>query len=43
VRRGELWLFSEAHYDAVKGDRWPLTFSNLFDAADALGLPEAAK
>ncbi len=43
VRRGELWLFSEAHYDAVKGDRWPLTFGNLFDAADALSAQRAAK
>ncbi len=43
VRRGQLWLFSEAHYDAVKGDRWPLTFDNVFAAADALAVQEAAK
>lgn len=43
VRRGQLWLFSEAHYDAVKGDRWPLTFSNVFAAVDALSQAEAAE
>lgn len=36
VRRGQLWLFSESQYDAVKGSRWPLTFSDIFDAADGL-------
>lgn len=41
VRRGERWLFSEAHYDAVRGDRWPLTFADVFAAADALSKPEA--
>jgi hypothetical protein len=43
VRRGERWLFSEARYDAVQGDRWPLTLSDVFDAADALSKPEAAQ
>ena len=37
VQRGQLWLFSEARYDAVKGDRWPLSFSNIFDAVDRHG------
>lgn len=36
VQRGRLWLFSEAHYAAVKGDRWPLTLSSLFEAVDEL-------
>lgn len=36
VRRGQLWLFSEAQYDAVKGSRWPLTVADIFDAADSL-------
>lgn len=42
VRRGQLWLFSEAHYDMVRGSRWPLTFSDIFDAADALPAERAA-
>mgnify|MGYP001764933687 CR=1 FL=1 len=36
VRRGELWLFSEARYDALRSDRWPLNVSDIFDTADAL-------
>lgn len=43
VRRGQIWLFSEARYAAVKGDRWPLTFENVFAAADALGPQKAAQ
>lgn len=43
VRRGELWLFSEAHYDAVRGDRWPLNFADVFAAVDALAGQEAAE
>lgn len=35
VRRGELWLFSEARYDALRSDRWPLDFSGILEAADA--------
>ncbi len=30
VRRGALWLFSEAHYD-IRADRWPLTREVLED------------
>ena len=31
VRRGKVWLFSEARYDTLKGARWPLTFDEIFD------------
>ena len=30
VRRGHLWLFSEAHYD-IRADRWPVTREMLED------------
>jgi hypothetical protein len=30
VRRGDAWLFSEAHY-AIKADRWPVTKETLLD------------
>ena len=30
VRRGDRWLFSEAHYQ-MKADRWPVTRENLLD------------
>jgi hypothetical protein len=30
VRRGDVWLFSEAHY-AIKADSWPVTKETLLD------------
>lgn len=33
VRRGRHWLFSEARYEALQGDRWPLTFGEIFAPA----------
>ena len=33
VRRGDRWLFSEAHYP-IRADRWPLAESELFPDAD---------
>lgn len=36
VRRGRLWLFSEAHYDNLQASRWPLTTSDIFDHAKAI-------
>jgi hypothetical protein len=30
VRRGQLWLFSEAQYDIIKADRWPLSDADMF-------------
>ena len=34
VRRGQLWLFSEAHY-TLTADRWPMTEDQLFAQIDA--------
>ena len=34
VRRGQLWLFSEAHYDALQATRWPLGEADLFAHVD---------
>lgn len=31
VRRGDRWLFSEAHY-AIKADRWPFDDATIFSA-----------
>ena len=41
VRRGQLWLFSEAHYDALQATRWPLDASDFFAGADGPGRPQA--
>ncbi len=41
VRRGARWLFSEARYDVLKADRWPLTFNDIFDRADAISPQDA--
>lgn len=30
VRRGDRWLFSEAHY-SIKADRWPVTRETILD------------
>ncbi len=35
VRRGERWLFSEAHYDMIAATRWPLTDADIFGHVDA--------
>jgi hypothetical protein len=37
VRRGDLWLFSEAHYQ-IKADRWPVDEATLFSAS-AMPIP----
>ena len=42
VRRGKVWLFSEARYDALKGARWPLTFGEIFDPA-AFATPQVVQ
>ncbi len=34
VRRGQLWLFSEAYYDRLTATRWPLGDADLFADAD---------
>lgn len=39
VRRGQVWLFSEAYYDMLTATRWPLGEADLFLHADA-GLPQ---
>ena len=36
VRRGQLWLFSEAHYDQVQANRWPLSTGDIFDHVTSL-------
>jgi hypothetical protein len=36
VRRGDLWLFSEAQYSNLTADRWPFSERDLFAHADAL-------
>lgn len=36
VRRGDRWLFSEAHYDMIESSNWPLTESDLLGHVDAL-------
>ena len=36
VRRGELWLFSEAHYEQVEAGRWPLSTNDIFDHVKSL-------
>ena len=41
VRRGRVWLFSEARYDSLKGDRWPLIFNEIFDPAQ-VAAPQAS-
>ena len=34
VRRGDRWLFSEAHYDTIKANHWHLTDADLFSHPD---------
>jgi hypothetical protein len=41
VRRGDVWLFSEAHY-AIKADHWPLDEATIFAEVSFPSRSEAA-
>lgn len=41
VRRGERWLFSQAHYGFLQSRSWPLTDSHIFGHIDHLVPNEA--
>ena len=43
VRRGQLWLFSEAHYEMLNATRWPLGEADIFARADGLSPLQAAQ
>lgn len=43
VRRGQLWLFSEAHYRMLDATRWPLSAADLFANVDGLAPMQAAQ
>lgn len=43
VRRGECWLFSEARYDTLTAERWPLTEDDIFPGADAVSFGSRAE
>jgi len=43
VRRGQLWLFSEAHYEMLSATRWPLGEADIFARADRPSPLQAAQ
>lgn len=43
VRRGQLWLFSEAHYATLRATRWPLGDDDIFAQTDEPRRPQVAQ